>query len=528
VALTTVYKCADGTDFPVTWDDPGDGEKSWRREMDHFARPYLPVEGEIFAHEFPNSFNRAFGELGLPPPAMGRARILTCNGFAYFNVPSESQAELKARFEAIDQYTDSVGNARAVWEEVALPRIRRVTERIAAMDDAADPRLIYHEMCYGWGFTQVMQVVRFALALGQFCQEQFGDQGLALSVELTQGYPNASLEADEALWQLAQMIKASDDLRRAVGTESSDMNALRADPVFWSGFQAYLDRHGGRSSQWQLHAATWRERPESVLAIAGRLAESDSPSPLQMTEAAARRREERLLELEGRLAGKPEMVESLRRLYGRASEYGPVREGKAYWQLLLFGHARQALLRIGERLVREGRIDGAGDVLFLTPDEINGNGSVDMRGVVEQEQHLWQQRLQLSPPLEIGGEGASEGAASAIPVSGEEPTLTIKGSPASRGVVTARARVIHSPEDGGRLGPGEVLVSVLTSPAWTSMFAVAGAVVTESGGMLSHPAIVAREYGIPCVVSVRDATRLIQDGELITVDGTNGEVRLPG
>jgi phosphohistidine swiveling domain-containing protein len=527
VALTKVYKCADGTDFPVTWDDPADAKTQWRRDMQHFADPYLPVEADLFAREFPELHNRAFGELGLESPPLGRVQVRIVNGFAYLNVPVETEAEQAARFDNNDAFADGLGGALAVWEEVALPRIRQTTERIAAMDDAADPALIYREMCYGWGFAQVTEAIRFAIRLGQFCQEHFGDEGPAFAVELTQGYPNASVEADEALWQLAQKIKASDELRSAIGTEASNMTALQGDQTFWSGFQAYLETHGGRSMQWQLHAATWRERPESVLAIARRLAESESPSPLQLTGAAAQRREERLQDLERRLAGMPEMVERLRRLYTLAAQYGPVREGKAYWQLLLFGVAREALLRVGERLATGGRIASAEDVLFLTPDEIGQTGTRDMRGVVQQRRELWQQRTQLSPPLEIGGEGSSETDSPATGVSSDEPTLTIKGSPASRGVVTARARVIHSPEDGGRLGPGEVLVSVLTSPAWTSLFSVAGAVVTEGGGMLSHPAIVAREYGIACVVGARDATRLIEDGQLITVDGTSGEVRFP-
>jgi phosphoenolpyruvate synthase/pyruvate phosphate dikinase len=145
---------------------------------------------------------------------------------------------------------------------------------------------------------------------------------------------------------------------------------------------------------------------------------------------------------------------------------------------------------------------------------------------VQHERELWQSRMLLSPPLEIGGEGRGEVVS---PASGPSPAGAaneMRGNAASRGVVRARARLIESPEDGRRLGPGEVLVSVLTSPAWTSLFAVAGAVVTEGGGILSHAAIVAREYGIPCVVGVRNATGIIEDGQIVTVDGTKGEVRL--
>ncbi len=525
MALTTIYKCADGTDFPVTWEDPADAEQTWMLEREHFRLPFLPLESEVFPRGVGSGWRRAADELGLPahPEAMSRIRI--ANGFAYFNRSATAESDEAAMFAAHDRMADSVDGSIAVWEQVCRPRVQAVCERLAAAKDDAGVRELYEEMCYGWGFTQLLSPSRFAMALGQFCTEEFGPEGAALATELTQGYLNPSVEADEALWQLAQIVTSSEKLRRAVAGSSVDLVVLEADEPFWLSFQDFLNAHGDRAGQWQLHAPTWRERPASVLAVVARLIEADGQSPLQKTRAAAARRDALLAQLEERLKATPEKVEQLRRLFQRGSYYGPIKEGKAYWQLLLFGHARQALMRIGERLVREGRIAQAEDILFLTPEEIDDGHSSDMSAVSAQRRELWQERMRLSPPDQIGGEQPGS-TSSPAPVAQEELTTTIKGSPASRGVVTATARIIESPDEGGRLSPGEVLVCVLSSPAWTSLFAIAGAVVTEGGGALSHPAIVAREYGIPCVVGARQATSRIQDGQLITVDGTKGEVRL--
>ena len=98
--------------------------------------------------------------------------------------------------------------------------------------------------------------------------------------------------------------------------------------------------------------------------------------------------------------------------------------------------------------------------------------------------------------------------------------------PASPGVVTAPARVLHGPEDFDQMRPGEVLVAGTTTPAWTPLFAMASAVVTDIGGPLSHGSIVAREYGIPAVMGTGVATRRIQIGQMITVDGSAGTVTL--
>jgi pyruvate,water dikinase len=102
----------------------------------------------------------------------------------------------------------------------------------------------------------------------------------------------------------------------------------------------------------------------------------------------------------------------------------------------------------------------------------------------------------------------------------------IKGQAASRGVVTGRARIIRDLSESARLERGDILVCVTTAPPWTPLFAIAGAVVTDTGGVLSHSAICAREYGIPCVVATQVATHMIADGATITVDGAAGVVRI--
>jgi pyruvate,water dikinase len=104
----------------------------------------------------------------------------------------------------------------------------------------------------------------------------------------------------------------------------------------------------------------------------------------------------------------------------------------------------------------------------------------------------------------------------------------INGNGASAGSVTGTARVILSLDDAERLNRGEILVCPATMPPWTPLFAVASAVVTDHGGVLSHTAIVAREYQIPAVVGTKVGTKLIKDGSTITVDGSNGTVRMQG
>jgi pyruvate,water dikinase len=123
----------------------------------------------------------------------------------------------------------------------------------------------------------------------------------------------------------------------------------------------------------------------------------------------------------------------------------------------------------------------------------------------------------LVPGLALPGDHAKPGQA-----------VVVRGTPCSPGTVTARARVLHDPRDFDSMRPGEVLVAAMTTPAWTPLFALASAVVTDVGGPLSHGSIVAREYGIPAVLGTGSATRLLRSGDEVRVDGARGTVEVVG
>jgi pyruvate,water dikinase len=198
-----------------------------------------------------------------------------------------------------------------------------------------------------------------------------------------------------------------------------------------------------------------------------------------------------------------------------------VREDRAYWQMRLVGAARRLLLRKGEALVRDGVIESAADILFLKPMEFEAANPGDLRSLVTRRKEEWEGFKTLTPPAFIG----------APPAEAQPESLSareLRGLPGSRGTATGTARIITSPDDFDRFEEGDILVCRLTTPSWTPLIGLAAALVTETGSPMSHPAITAREYGIPCVLSVVDATKFITDGQLVTVDGEKGIVSLDG
>jgi pyruvate,water dikinase len=198
---------------------------------------------------------------------------------------------------------------------------------------------------------------------------------------------------------------------------------------------------------------------------------------------------------------------------------------------------RRMLHELGSRLAQAGAIAEAQDIYWLEKDEVSLAVSclegqkppLNYSEHVQQRKDEWQALKRVVPPPMIPMKKKYMGFDMAIYTAVSEDAQgehTLKGTPTSGGKITAPARVLHGPQDFNQMQPGEVLVTGATTPAWTPLFAMASAVVTDIGGPLSHGSIVAREYGIPAVMGTGIATRRIHSGQMITVDGDLGIVTL--
>jgi pyruvate,water dikinase len=198
---------------------------------------------------------------------------------------------------------------------------------------------------------------------------------------------------------------------------------------------------------------------------------------------------------------------------------------------------REALLAFGRRLVAEGRLDRAADVFMLRRDELRAAlapawgpplQELAARRAAEREAaRLRRPEPWLGEPPDPHAEvPAMVAKFYGVPGSGGVEGDVVRGTPASAGVAVGVARVVQGREEFARLGGGDVLVCVTTTPAWTPVFGSLGGLVTDTGGILCHAAVVAREYGLPAVVGTGVGTRAIPDGAQVEVDGTTGEVRI--
>jgi pyruvate,water dikinase len=301
-----------------------------------------------------------------------------------------------------------------------------------------------------------------------------------------------------------------------------------------SRFQAHLDRYGHAVYNLDFINPVPADDPAPLLDTLKFYLRGEGKNPHERQRRTAERREEATRAVLERLDT------TRRRLFSRllrwAQDVAPVREDALADVGLAWPVMRRMLLELGRRLVEAGAVEKAADVFWLHWDEVEQMAAYRDAGetrlgslsdAVVQRKMLWRGQRRVTPPQLLPKDSWFMVFESLMPAGSEEQIgNTIKGVVASAGQVTAPARVLGGPEDFGQMRPGEVLVAAITTPAWTTLFAMSSAVVTDVGGPLSHSSIVAREYGIPAVLGTAVATRRIRSGQSIRVDGDAGTVTL--
>lgn len=256
-----------------------------------------------------------------------------------------------------------------------------------------------------------------------------------------------------------------------------------------AGLPAFLARHGHRSdASWELFSTRWQDRPDRVLQLAELARAAPPPPPGADVEAQLR-------------ALSPVLRQAVR----LARAYLALREEQRYHLERILALLREKLLLLGAPLPNPA------DVRFLTLAELV-LPAAEWPSLIERRRA---EPVDPHPPDFLRGDEAI-----ALPAAAPE----LQGLGISPGVVTGRVRVLASPEEGATLRAGEILVTTSTDPAWTPLFARAGGLVVELGSLLSHGAVVAREYRLPAVANVRGATQLLKDGQEVTLDGRSGRV----
>ena len=406
-------------------------------------------------------------------------------------------------------------------EENALASARLATVEQLFFD--AIPRLLS-------GASPVMLGGMVAFTLGGLLLGDLATEG-ERQIVLRGAPSNPTTEMNLALWALAEQVHADPATAHLVRDTpaarlAEDYGTGSLPPRFQQGLANFLATYGHRSvAELDLGVPRWSEDPTYVLGILASYQEIRDPAqaPDVQFQRAIEEAEAMVAELTRR-ATRKSWLRGL--LVGfclrRARALGGLREMPRFCITLLLSRARALLWPVGKELAQAGRLEKAEDIFFITLPEVSSAlTGTDLRALVRERQASYAQELaRRHVPLVLLSDGTEPTARPPVAASAEG---ALQGTPASPGIVTASARVILDPH-GARLEHGEILVAPSTDPGWTPLFFTAGGLVMEMGGAMAHGAIVAREYGIPAVVGVPQATERITNGMRLTVDGTAGIV----
>jgi phosphohistidine swiveling domain-containing protein len=358
-----------------------------------------------------------------------------------------------------------------------------------------------------------------------------------LVLQVTRGMPhNPTTEMDLVLWDMTKAIRRDPASLLAFERNSaSQLSAGYLKGELPKGLQAIVDpflmKYGGRGlGEIDLGRARWAEEPTHVfemLASFLRIDRDDLAPDVVFARGAgtATTSIDQLAALVRAIRRGWLKAPLVRFFAGRARQLMGMRESPKFFAVRLMWLVHRELLKSGEEYAQAGDLDHADDVFFLTLPELRemaADGRDYRATIAARRESYRREMLRRQIPRLLVSDGRAFYAGMAAP----DPSATgMIGSPVSPGTAEGRVRVVLDPRQ-AQLQPGEILVCPGTDPSWTPLFLSAGGLVMETGGMMTHGAVVAREYGIPAIVGVDRATLRLHTGQLIRINGSSGEIAL--
>lgn len=549
----------------------------WEREVSHVPSPLTPFTASFWYDQTTDGLRAALAEFGI---LLETIEFRSIGGWAYSRfvplggkdragpppwlmpalirlLPSlRSRIRTSVKASRSDRAMATIDRWNDVWcleLDARLTQLRAVP--LARMDDG---ELIQHTTAvldYLSDAVRIHFALHIAMAFPLYDLASVSEELLGWDDNriwnLLAGSSFKSTEPARRLAELARAAAASPAVERIIrdGTQVGVLDRIaEADPAFATAVNRYIEAYGHRTFTYEVADGTFAEAPHLFIGlIAAQFERNFDPGAADARLEAGR--QEALHEVRETLSSKPAADrQRWEQALERAARAYPVREDNSFYTIgAPLALLRYAALEIGHRLARRAQIAHAADCFFLSIDECR-------RALVDTDALVWlveQRKAEASwihahpGPGSYGAEPPPPPSLDALPPEARQANealqwytrqildtarqadrsaSTIRGIPASPGHSTGPVRIILDEHDFGKLQAGDVLVCPSTSPVWSVLFPSIAGLVTDAGGALSHPAIIAREYGVPAVVATGDATHRLHDGQMVVVDGRTGLV----
>jgi pyruvate,water dikinase len=382
-------------------------------------------------------------------------------------------------------------------------------------------------------FGVIIGAINASLWLNEKMKEWLGEKNVADT--LSQSVPNnVTSEMGMELLDVADVIRPYPEVIDYL-QHAKDDNFLNELAKFEGGketqnvIHTFLNKYGMRcAGEIDITRSRWSEKPTSlvpmILSNIKNVERNASHRKFEQGRQEALKKEQELLDRLRLLPDGEQKAKETKRMIDLIRNFAGYREYPKYSIVNRYFAYKQALLKEAEQLVQGDVIDEKEDIFYLTFEELHDvvrTNKLDHQ-IISKRKDEYKSYEKLTPPRVI----TSEGEIVVGKYKRENlPAGAIVGLAVSSGVIEGRARVILNME-GADIEDGDILVTTFTDPSWTPLFVSIKGLVTEVGGLMTHGAVIAREYGLPAVVGVENATRLIKDGQRIRVHGTDGYVEI--
>jgi pyruvate,water dikinase len=559
-------------DTPDTWPVPHPNGLYFRASIvEQLPDPLSPLFADLIDGSVSRSLRALLaGAVGTNVLREGEIGLPTINGYAYYYYRTSALWRMTAKtLTAVRSLVRGKAHMGvAGWREYSHPRYEQVVrdwsatpvgelsgeELLEGVQALLDAGTVY--------YTAVQSIIPLAatseMSFRAYYEKFVRRDGDPPAQTFLLGYDSEPIRAEKSLYDLAVWARGVPGLAAAIlqAPTAALAQAQRTgnapagvDPALWqqwhSRFQDHLGRFGHAVYNLDFVTPVPADDPAPLLETVKYYLRGQGTDPHERQRLSAARREDLTRRAVDRLGPRRRAV--FLRLLRWAQVANPIREDALADVGLAWPLLRRMLFELGRRLVGSGVIAEPADVFWLRHRElrsavefglagpgapasvaITGAERPVRAGAVEERKMLWRgQARAAAPQLLPESRWMQRAFGSMMPAGPQDQAADIiKGAGASSGRVSAPARVLGGPQDFAQMQPGDVLVARITTPAWTSLFAMASAVVTDVGGPLSHSSIVAREYGIPAVLGTGVATQRLSSGQRIRVDGDAGTVTI--